>query len=57
MSRTLGNGVNSAFTESIVERAHLAWFESLGRFVRRGLEIAPLQVTYATCVYTQIAYN
>lgn len=41
MSRTLGKGVNSAVTESIAERAHLAWFESLGWSVRQGVEIAP----------------
>ena len=31
----------SAFSESIVEDAALAWLESLGWSVRHGLEIAP----------------
>jgi len=31
----------TAFTESIVEQAALAWFESLGWSIRHGLEIAP----------------
>jgi len=31
----------TAFTESIVEQAALAWFESLGRRVTNSLEIAP----------------
>lgn len=30
-----------SFTESIVEDAALAWLESLGWWVRDGLEIAP----------------
>src|SRR3989304_2410942 len=31
----------ATFTESVVEDAALAWFESLGWSVRHGLEIAP----------------
>jgi len=31
----------SAFSESVVEDAALAWLESLGWSVRHGLEIAP----------------
>lgn len=31
----------TAFTESIVEKAALAWFESLGWSIRHGLEFAP----------------
>ena len=32
-------------------------FHCTGRSVRRGFEIVPGHVFYATCVYTQIAYN
>lgn len=31
----------SAFTESVVEEAALAWLDSLGWTVRHGVEIAP----------------
>jgi type I restriction enzyme R subunit len=31
----------SAFTESVVEQAALAWLESTGWVVRNGAEIAP----------------
>ncbi len=31
----------TAFTESVVEHAALAWLESVGWSVRRGAEIAP----------------
>jgi type I restriction enzyme R subunit len=31
-----------SFTESVVEQAALAWLESLGWSVRRGLKIVPV---------------
>ena len=36
-----GSKVMTAFTETVVEAAALAWLESLGWQVRNGAEIAP----------------
>jgi type I restriction enzyme R subunit len=36
----MGGAVTSAFTESVVEQAALAWLEALGYAVRHGPDIA-----------------
>jgi type I restriction enzyme R subunit len=46
--------VTSPFTESIVEQAALAWFESLGWAVRHGLEIAPGEPAAERKDYAQV---
>ena len=44
----------TSFTESIVEQAALAWFESLGWSVRHGLEIAPGEPEAERTDYAQV---
>ena len=44
----------SPFTESIVEQAALAWFESVGWSVRHGAEIAPGELTAKRSDYGQV---
>ena len=44
----------TAFTESIVEQAALAWLESLGWAVRHGLEIAPGETAAERTDYAQV---
>ncbi len=39
-ARGAGSGM-TAFTESVVEQAALAWLESVGWIIRNGAEIAP----------------
>ena len=46
--------VTSPFTESIVEQAALAWFESVGWAVRHGAEIAPGELAAERSDYGQV---
>ena len=46
--------VTSPFTESIVEQAALAWFESVGWSVRHGAEIAPGELAAERSDYGQV---
>ena len=46
--------VSSPFTESIVEQAALAWFESVGWSVRHGAEIAPGELAAERSDYGQV---
>ena len=47
----------TAFTESIVEQAALAWFESLGWSVRHGLEIASAEPEAERTDYAQVVLD
>jgi len=44
----------SNFTESIIEDAALAWFESLGYAVKHGIEIAPGELAAERQDYGQV---
>ncbi len=44
----------SAFTESVVEEAALAWLESLGYTIKHGLEIAPGELLAERADYGQV---
>ncbi len=44
----------TAFTESVVEQAALAWLESLGWSVRQSLEIAPGEPGAERADYAQV---
>jgi type I restriction enzyme R subunit len=44
----------SAFTESVVEQAALAWFESVGWQVRNGADIAPGELAAERDDYGQV---
>jgi type I restriction enzyme R subunit len=44
----------SAFTESVVEQAALAWLESLGWSVKHGLQIAPGEAEAERADYAQV---
>jgi type I restriction enzyme, R subunit len=44
----------SVFTESVIEQAALAWFESLGWSVKHGLEIAPGELFAERTDYGQV---
>jgi len=44
----------SAFTESVVEQATLAWLESIGWVVRNGAEIAPGELAAERADYGQV---
>lgn len=44
----------TTFTESVVEQAALAWLESLGWRVTRGLEIAPGEAGAERADYAQV---
>jgi type I restriction enzyme R subunit len=46
--------VTSPFTESIVEQAALAWFESVGWSVRHGADIAPGELAAERSDYGQV---
>jgi type I restriction enzyme, R subunit len=45
---------NSAFTESVVENATLAWFESLGYVIKHSLEVAPGELFAERADYGQV---
>ena len=44
----------TAFTESTVEQAALAWLESIGWTVRNGAEIAPGELAAERAEYSQV---
>jgi hypothetical protein len=46
--------MTAPFTESIVEQAALAWFESAGWQIRNGADIAPREPTAERDVYSLV---